>query len=442
MHQEHLLQYLEDLDASYQKQLTEEILSLPEEKVLEMQKCLKHPLHERCLSFEPFLDYVIAGNDQYILKGEKILKEGKAGCLIVAGGQGTRLGMPKNASKGTFPITIVKKKSLFQLFAEKTKAASLFAGKQLPIAIMTSLLNHDSVVAHFRENDYFGLDEEQVSFFSQETYPFLDDHGKLFLESPNHLAKGPCGNGYALSCFYKSAIWQKWKEKNISYISFVQIDNALADPFSAELLGFHVDQNNEVSIKCAKRQEESVGVLVKQNGHCRVIEYFEFPKKEWQAKKSDGSFLHECANLSLFCFDRDFIEKVTLYYCIQMPYHPVKKSSNSFVKRDGQIYPIKKESWKFEKFIFDCLPFASRIGAILFPREHCFAPLKNSEGCDSIDTVHALLQQTDVNVYKKVTGTTPPQRTFELAQEFYYPTSELLQKWKNKPLPDAAYIEP
>ncbi len=69
--------------------------------------------------------------------------KGKCATLVLAGGQGRRLGFEK--PKGCFPISLIKKKTLFQLIAEKVvaAAASLDIDFPLQLAIMCSPLNRD-----------------------------------------------------------------------------------------------------------------------------------------------------------------------------------------------------------------------------------------------------------------------------------------------------------
>ncbi|MBE6373732.1 MAG: UDPGP type 1 family protein, partial [Lentisphaerae bacterium] len=50
-------------------------------------------------------------------KGRELLAAGKIALLVVAGGQGTRLGF--DGPKGTYPICPVTGKTLFQYFAEE-----------------------------------------------------------------------------------------------------------------------------------------------------------------------------------------------------------------------------------------------------------------------------------------------------------------------------------
>ena len=74
------------------------------------------------LSPAPFFPLVPQTDEQKDLyakakeTGKALISAGKVAALTVAGGQGTRLGY--NAPKGTFPITPVRKKTLFQYFLQ------------------------------------------------------------------------------------------------------------------------------------------------------------------------------------------------------------------------------------------------------------------------------------------------------------------------------------
>ena len=130
---------------------------------------------------------------------------------MVAGGQGSRLQF--FGSKGCFPISVVKHKTLFQLCAEKVLAASEQVGRDLFLAIMTSPSNQEETLSWFEAHHFFGLNREQLFFFRQENLPLLNEKGDLFLESPNTLAEGPDGNGSVFHYFVKSGIWEDWQKK-------------------------------------------------------------------------------------------------------------------------------------------------------------------------------------------------------------------------------------
>ena len=123
--------------------------------------------------------------------GERALRGGRVAAFTVAGGQGTRLGY--DGPKGTFPVTPLRRKPLFQVFAEKIRAAGLRYGRPLHWFIMTSHANHAVTAAFFADNGYFGLDPARVHFFRQGRMPAVDFAGRILLETPGRLALSPDG---------------------------------------------------------------------------------------------------------------------------------------------------------------------------------------------------------------------------------------------------------
>ncbi len=263
-------------------------------------------------------------------------------------------------------------------------------------------------------------------------WPLLDFEGHLFLEAPDQIARGPNGNGGVFRRLVEIGLWQKWREMGIEMVNVLPVDNPLALPFDHELFGFQERQECDVVVKASMRRnpQEKVGLLVKADGKPRIVEYSELTDEQKSAMTDS------VANLGLYSFSMSFIEKVSQ---MLLPIHRAKKA----VKKMGQEeVPDQPNSWKFEEFIFDVLQVASRCEALLYPRETTFAPLKNLQGEDSIATVQAALLAFDKQVYARVTGEEPSQTAFfELSPSFYYPTKDLLEKWRGKPLPDQDYIE-
>lgn len=336
---------------------------------------------------EPLTDYITVDDEL------DLSFKGKMGCIILAGGQGTRLGVDQ--PKGTFPV--FNHKSLFEIFFTKAKAASKRAGFALPLAIMTSPKTHQETVNFLEKNHWFGVD---ASIFQQNELPLLDDEG-----NPTD-KMGPDGNGYVLKLFYESGIYQKWKEQGIECVNVVLVDNALADPFDAKLYRYH---RGDVTIKCIARidPEEKVGVLAKENGKIKVIEYTELPEVNHH---------FPLANISLFCFSMPFIEKCA---SITLPYHLQKK--NGLMKR--------------ETYIFDLLPYADEITVLKYPREDTFAPLKDRE---SLSKIQKAILDFERKLFFKISGQKIPDGTFfDLDPQFYYPTPDLIEKWRGKSLTSA-----
>jgi len=176
--------------------------------------------------------------------GEALLREGKAGVLIVAGGQGSRLGF--NGPKGMFPVSPVRGKTLFRLFCESLKAASLLYGARIPLVIMTSRENDSDTRTYFESNGYFDLDRQDVHFFEQGMAPTITPGGALIVKDETHLFTNPDGHGGSLKGLHDSGLLDHLISRGVSDIFYCQVDNPLAkiaDPANLDVAvipGIHV----------------------------------------------------------------------------------------------------------------------------------------------------------------------------------------------------------
>lgn len=386
-----------------------------------MRKLLYSPREITMEGVQPWTEAAAAGSLDRKKKGDKLISEGKVGCILIAGGQGTRLGF--DGPKGIYPLTSFKKKSLFQIFAEKVQAAGKKAGRELPLAIMTSRQNDAVTRSFFLENNFFGLNKEQIFFFEQGMLPLLDETGNTFLDQSGHTAYGPDGNGDCLKHFSLSGIAKKWQEMGIHYVLSILIDNPLSDPYDAELVAFHEESGGDLVVKCTNRlhSQEKMGVLAKKEGKMCVVEYSELPQKEMEACLPDHSLKYHLANITNFSFSMPFIEKAKEF---DLPLHVAHKAG----------------FWKFEKFIFDLLPLANAPQVIAYPREICYAPLKVASGDNGTEHVRMRLQAYEKILYTNISGLEPPHFPFELSMDFYYPTEEFTKKWRGKKIEKEGYI--
>lgn len=418
LQQMHLAQDLDTLSLDKKQAFLNEI-SYYAPLLKEQQATLKKPIPS--FNLQPLSSYNLSGNQDNINYGKELLSQGKMGVLILAGGQGTRLSSTK--PKALFPITLIKHKTLLQFFCEKVHAACLQSNSYLPVAIMTSTLNHQEILSFLKENNFFGLKDSQVTLFSQESLPFLDSSGNFLLESPGKLATGPDGNGHSLKLFAASSISEKWQKEGVQFVNMIPIDNPLADPFDAELLAAIAKSQADVCIKAVKRldAQEKVGILgVNQNKIC-IQEYSEHPQ-------DTSSFM--IGNIGLFCFSLSFVDQIAQ---ISLPLHLAQKKATLLSK--SQLI------WKFERFIFDVLPYAHKTEALVYPREDVYAPIKNASGDKSLVTAQKALLAFDRRTYEKISDLSAPEHLFELSPTFYYPTQELLQKWKGRAISSESYID-
>ncbi len=258
----------------------------------------------------------------------------KVGCILLAGGQGSRLGI--QGPKGTFSVL---GKSLFEWICEKAPK------ENFPIAVMTSPLNHAETVSFFEKNSSFG---REVYFFQQEMEAFLDEKKK-----PTTVL-APSGNGSVFRSFVRSGLFSLFQEKGVDLISVVPVENPLADPADQKLIGYAREKRADVTIKCIEKQE-SMGVLVEREGKIEIEEYINL----------DPSLDYFLANTGMLAISMPFIEKAAQ---AELPFHLVKK----------QMPGTKKWGWKKEQFIFDVLPFG-KVAALCYQKDSCYAPIKNKE---------------------------------------------------------------
>lgn len=319
--------------------------------------------------------------------GEESLRRGETAVLVVAGGQGSRLGFEH--PKGMFPIGPVSNKSLFQIHAEKVLALRRRHGGSIPFLVMTSPSNRQETESFFRDHAYFGLSAEEVFFFQQGTMPALDlATGKLLLESRGSLFLSPNGHGGTLLALAESGLLDLLLRRGIRQVFYFQVDNPLVKIADPAFLGHHLGARAEVSTKVVGKNspEDRLGNLVLVDGRCAMIEYSDLPKELGRQTDDAGRLRFRAGNTAIHIFDLDFLERVTRS-ADRIPFHVARKKV-PYLDAAGQVVEPKTENaLKFEMFIFDVLPRAQRWTVVETSREEEFEPLKNATGPESPESV-------------------------------------------------------
>ena len=324
-----------------------------------------------------------------IAAGEKELRAGRVGVLLVAGGQGSRLGY--DGPKGAYSIGPVTGASLFYVHARKVVALARRYGARVPFYIMTSAVNHEATVAHFRENGFFGLDEKDVMFFRQGVWPGMTEDGKIFLDAPGHVFMSPDGHGGLITALKVNGCFADMRRRGVRTLFFFQVDNPLVEVADPAFIGLHTLGKAEYSLKlCAKRDpHEGLGMVVKRSGRFAMVEYTEMTEEMNTRRTKTGDLYFKFGSPAIHVFDRAFLEREAAK---DMPLHLAHKKI-PFVNAAGKLVkPDAPNGWKFEKFIFDALPDAKRVECMAFDRTDEFSPVKNAEGKDSPATCKADLQ--------------------------------------------------
>jgi len=319
--------------------------------------------------------------------GEMLLRENRVAALIVAGGQGSRLGF--NGPKGAFPISPVRNKSLFQLFSEALKAMSIRYGTRIPLLIMTSPENDQETRAYFESSGYFGYDPRDTHFFPQGMLPTITPSGQLILKDETHLFTNPDGHGGSLKAIHDSGLLDQLLSAGYTDLFYCQVDNPLVRMVDPDFLGYHRMTSAELSTKVVRRVsiEEKVGVYVTVDGRERILEYSDLGGTHMSVLDAGGNVLYWGGNTAIHVFDLSFIKRLN-HHGFGLPYHCARKVVDC-LGPEGR--PAKVEGWKFETFVFDAIPMAERTCCMEVIREEEFSPVKNGEGADSPFTARSAM---------------------------------------------------
>jgi UDP-N-acetylglucosamine/UDP-N-acetylgalactosamine diphosphorylase len=316
-------------------------------------------------------------------RGEQLLKEGKVAAFLVAGGQGTRLGY--DGPKGEYPVTPVKSKPLFQVFAEQLLAHSRDAGKPVPWYVMTSDANDAQTREFFKKNAHFGYPPADVFFFQQGMMPAFSMDGRMLLGGPDSLALSPDGHGGSLRALERSGALADMKRRGVVHLSYFQVDNPIVHVVDPLFLGLHDLTGSEMSSKTVPKADalEKVGNFVVADGKVQVIEYSDLPEALARKTAPDGSLLFNAGSIAIHALRVSFVERLNSGGSLQLPWHRAEKKV-PYVNEQGEtVKPHQPNAVKLEQFVFDAIPLAANAIVYTTDRAEEFSPVKNAEGTDS-----------------------------------------------------------
>ena len=388
--QEHVLAYWKKLSAKERSSLLQQIATIDPKSVKSCAAALKAggAVVDSSKGLAPKVaELKGAALKKAIQAGEKELSCGRVAALLVAGGQGSRLGY--DGPKGCYSIGPVTGAPLFAFHARTILARSLRYGKPIPFYVMTSEANNAATVKCFKDNGYFGLNPKDVFFFTQGMWPGMTKEGKIILDKPGHVFMSPDGHGGLLAALKRSGALQDMKKRGIKSVFFFQVDNPLVEIADPAFIGYHVQMKSEYSLKlCAKRDPfEKVGMPMRFGSSYRMVEYTEMIKEQC-LRKQNGRLYYLYGSPAIHVFDRAFLDREAAK---AMPIHLAFKKIPMVV--GGKVVkPTDPNGYKFEKFIFDILPNAKRAAFLAFEQKNEFSPVKNAEGADSPASCKADLQ--------------------------------------------------
>jgi UDP-N-acetylglucosamine/UDP-N-acetylgalactosamine diphosphorylase len=401
--QSHVFDYYDSLNVDEKEKL---LSQLDEIQVERLDSLLKSALEQESAAtsdadIKPFGGPVGRTTDEKLVAdcskvGMEAIAKGQVAALVLAGGQGTRLGY--DGPKGMYDIGLPSKKSLFQLMAERIKRLETLAGDNnviVPFYIMTSPLNHAETEKFWESHNYFGLGKENVSFFSQGMLPCMKDDGKIIMETAGEVAMAPDGNGGIYPSMVSSGALADMEKRGVKYLHVFSIDNALIKPADPVFMGYCINQGSDCGNKVCWKVDaaESVGVVATRSGKPCIVEYSEISKEMAESVDEDGRLVYGAGNICNHFYTIAFIKDKIIPNLGNL-YHIARKKIKYY---DGEkketITPSANTGLKLETFIFDVFPFSENMAVLDVDRSMEFAPVKNKPGspADSPDTARELI---------------------------------------------------
>jgi len=307
-------------------------------------------------------------------------RQNKVAALLLAGGQGTRLGF--DGPKGMYDIGLPSGSSLFCIIAQRISRLIQLAQRQeqeltsscdnndtstknisLPLYIMTSPMNDRVTRDYFESNSFFGLPQEDVVFFSQGTLPCLSPEGKILMETPYKCAMAPDGNGGVYPAMNRCGILSDMSSRGIEHIHAFAIDNALAKPADPAFIGYCLHEEADAGNKSVWKSEphEKVGVVAERNGKPCIVEYSELSKDMAEMvvpsnDKNDNNTLklvYGAGNICNHYFTLSFLKNVVIPQ-MECMYHIAEKKIGTWNEEEKKtVTPLSNNGIKLESFIFD-----------------------------------------------------------------------------------------
>lgn len=327
--------------------------------------------------------------------GLQAIRDGKVGAVLLAGGQGSRLGF--DHPKGMFNIGIDRELYIFECLINNLLEVTRQADAWIPLFIMTSVDNNKETQEFFEQHNYFGYSSENVWFFIQEQLPTVDTDGKLMLSVNGTISTAPNGNGGWYASMSKTGMLKIVQEAKIEWLNVFAVDNVLqriADPC---FIGAVIDSGKVSGAKVVAKAapEEKVGVLCLEDGRPSIVEYYEMTDEMLHSREEDGTLSYNYGVILNYLFRVDKLNKTL---SVKLPLHRAFKKIKYINANCEIITPEEPNAYKFETLVLDMIKLQDDCLAYEVDRNKEFAPVKNKAGVDSVDTARELLRLNGVEL--------------------------------------------
>lgn len=333
--------------------------------------------------------------ERYSKIGIDAIKAGKIGAVLLAGGQGTRLG--SDGPKGKYNIGITKDIYIFERLIRNLFDVTDKAGCFVPLYVMTSDKNHDETISFFEEKNYFGYPKDFVKFFKQEMAPSVDFNGKLYMESADSLSLSPNGNGGWFYSMAVTGVLKDVKARGVEWLNIFAVDNVLQRIADPVFVGATLNSGCVSGAKVVRKADphEKVGVLCLEDGKPSIVEYYEMTDEIINSREPNGDLSYNFGVILNYLFRVDKLENIMNE---KMPVHVVEKKIPYMTENGVYVKPETPNGYKFELLVLDMIHLLDNCLSFEVVRDYEFAPIKNKTGVDSVESAQALLKKNGVEL--------------------------------------------
>jgi UDP-N-acetylglucosamine/UDP-N-acetylgalactosamine diphosphorylase len=206
--------------------------------------------------------------------------------------------------------------------------------------------------------------------------------GQVLLAEKHRVECSPDGHGGTLAALERHGCLRQMRAQGLEHLFYLQIDNPLVDICSPEFIGYHVLCRSEMStqVVAKKAVDDRVGNVVQVDGHLRVIEYIHWPEVVRERPEAGDPTRYWAGSIAVHVFGRAFLERMAGNGDV-LPFHVSEKKQVNYVDSSGELVePTEPNALKFERFIFDLVPWAENAIIVEVDPQTHFAPLKNASG--------------------------------------------------------------
>lgn len=394
--QEHIFEAYQKLDDKGKEKLAAQIERI-DWSIVEMAG--HKELSQERGKLEPLSALEVTQIEENKAKYEEIglgaIRVGKVGAVLLAGGQGTRLG--SDGPKGKYNIGLTKEIYIFERLIRNLMDVTDKAGCFVPLYVMTSDKNHDETIAFFEEKNYFGYPKDFVKFFKQEMAPSVDFQGKLYMESADSLSLSPNGNGGWFYSMEVTGVLKDVKARGVEWLNIFAVDNVLQRIADPVFVGATIDSGCVSGAKVVRKAdpEEKIGVLCLEDGKPSIVEYYEMTEEIINSREANGELSYNFGVILNYLFRVDQLEEISSQ---KMAVHVVEKKIPYIDEKGVLVKPESPNGYKFELLVLDMIHMFDNCLSYEVVRDYEFAPIKNKTGVDSVESARALLQKNGVEL--------------------------------------------